>query len=230
MFGKFSASFVVLSILYVSHVFANPVSLFLPGAEGDEPFTADLLGTDSTGHTTWRLGIGSASGSFTATDGAGAYPSLTLIEGSSDMHIIQAIPTSGATDTNLPTQAEQNCVFSTAVGTQAGVAICTILLEAADDTTTMVQTISGNLVEVQVAATVTGGGGSPSTPTVTGSGGADSATQTASGGTGTAGTSSSGTAAATQTQPAGSGNGAEKTGFMAMSAFGLVSLVNVLLL
>lgn len=58
-------------------VAANPVSLFIPGAEGDQPFTGDLLGTDSTGHTTWRIGIGSASGSFTATDGAGAYPSGT---------------------------------------------------------------------------------------------------------------------------------------------------------
>ncbi|PIL26063.1 hypothetical protein GSI_11817 [Ganoderma sinense ZZ0214-1] len=213
---KFSAGFVALSLLSVSCVSANPVSLFLPGAEGDEAFTADLLGTDSTGHTTWRIGVGSASGSFTATgDGAAAYPSVTLVEGSSDIHIIQAILTSGATDPNIPTQAEQDCVYSTAAGTQAGSAVCTIRLEAADETTTMVQTISGNVVEVQVAATVTGGSSSPSMPTVTGSGSA-----------GTAGTSSSGTAAATQTQT-GKGNGAGRTSSVAVPALVLAGLANV---
>ncbi|KAM5538850.1 hypothetical protein V8D89_007572 [Ganoderma adspersum] len=231
MYTRFSAGFVALSILCLSHVAANPVSLFIPGGEGDEPFTADLLGTDSTGHTTWRIGIGSASGSFTATDGAGAYPSVTLVEGSSDIHIIQAIPTSGATDPNLPTQAEQDCVYSTAAGAQAGSAVCTIRLEAANETTTMVQTISGNLIEVQMAATVTGGGGSSqSTPSATSSGSAGSVAQTASGGSvGVTGTSSSGTAAATQTQ-SGQGNEAGKTGFVGISALVFVTLVNLLLL
>ena len=162
-------------------------------------------------------------------DFSSAVWAVTLVEGSSDIHIVQAIATSGVNDPTVPTQAEQDCVYSTAGA--AGAAICTIRLEAADETTTMVQTISGNVVEVQVAPTATGGGGSSqSTPTATGSGSAGSITQTTSGGSvGATGTSSSGTAAATQTQ-SGQGNGARKTGFVGISALVLVTLVNLLLL
>ena len=145
-----------------------------------------------------------------------------MIEGSTDIHIIQAIPASGATDTGLPTQAEQNCVFSTAVGAQTGAAVCTVLLEAAGEMQTMVQTITGNVIEVQVAATMTGGGGSPSTPTATGSGSSTDAVRA---------TSTSGTASASMQTQTGKGNGAMKMSLTAFSALGLVpSLVNVLLL
>ena len=61
------------SLLDVS---ANPVSLFIPGAADGMPFTAEILGTDSAGRTSWRVGEGVASSTFTATDEeATAYPS-----------------------------------------------------------------------------------------------------------------------------------------------------------
>ena len=60
-------------------VSANPVSLFIPGAVDGMPFTAEFLGTDSAGRTSWRVGEGVASGTFTATDEeATAYPSGKL--------------------------------------------------------------------------------------------------------------------------------------------------------
>lgn len=50
--------------------FAAVVSLYVPVGEDDTPFTADPIGTDKSGHTTWRVGIGASSGTLTATESA----------------------------------------------------------------------------------------------------------------------------------------------------------------
>ena len=44
------------------------VSLYLPQGVGvDNPITADPIGVDKSGHTTWRWGVGAASGTLTVT-------------------------------------------------------------------------------------------------------------------------------------------------------------------
>ena len=86
MFAKYFASCALLTALcaprqsYLSptqpiadrrilDVSAAVTSLYVPGSSG-VPFTADPIGTDSSGHTSWRVGIGAASGTFTATQDA----------------------------------------------------------------------------------------------------------------------------------------------------------------
>ena len=46
---------------------AGIVSLYVPDdvAGSGVPITADPIGTDKTGHTTWRIGVGASSGTFT---------------------------------------------------------------------------------------------------------------------------------------------------------------------
>lgn len=70
----------------VSDTYAAVVSLYVPGGLADDgvPVTADPIGTDSTGHTTWVLAVGSPSGTFTASETAptsiiGAFCSSVLM-------------------------------------------------------------------------------------------------------------------------------------------------------
>lgn len=87
MLCKSSAVFVLLSALshycefpslflcrLVTHsdigVSGAVVSLLVPLANPDEAITAQFLGTDAEGHTTWSLGPGAPSGAFTNTDAA----------------------------------------------------------------------------------------------------------------------------------------------------------------
>ncbi len=44
------------------------VSLLVPFADPDNAITANFLGTDAEGHTSWSLGVGTTSGSFTNTN------------------------------------------------------------------------------------------------------------------------------------------------------------------
>ena len=53
--------------------FAATVPLYLLDEDGI-PLTADPVGTDNSGHTTWRLGVGVSSGTFTSTPTA-SFPS-----------------------------------------------------------------------------------------------------------------------------------------------------------
>ena len=62
-------------------VSAAIVSLYLPpDLAGNVPYTADPIGVDNSGHTTWRYGVGSASGTFTATS-----PGLPETSGTRDL-------------------------------------------------------------------------------------------------------------------------------------------------
>ena len=63
-------SFYGKSIIIDSLVDASAaiVSLYLPQGVGvDNPITADPIGVDKSGHTTWRWGVGAASGTLTVT-------------------------------------------------------------------------------------------------------------------------------------------------------------------
>lgn len=44
------------------------VSLLVPFADPDNAVTANYLGTDAEGHTSWSVGVGVTSGSFTNTN------------------------------------------------------------------------------------------------------------------------------------------------------------------
>ncbi len=44
------------------------VSLLVPEAEVDQALAGKFLGTDAQGHTSWSIGGGTPSGSFTETD------------------------------------------------------------------------------------------------------------------------------------------------------------------
>ncbi len=50
------------------------MSLYLPGDNDGIPLTADAIGIDKGGHTTWHVGLGTPSGTFTATSG---YPTAS---------------------------------------------------------------------------------------------------------------------------------------------------------
>ncbi|KAM5538847.1 hypothetical protein V8D89_007569 [Ganoderma adspersum] len=139
MFAKYFASFALLTALCVPHASAAVVSLYLP-AESGVPFTADPIGTDSSGHTSWRLGIGAASGTFTVTQDA-AGPSeqtadsescpaaATLVEGASDLHVFGGTGGAGA---------RVDCAYATPTASgEAIVASCTA--EVSDRATTLVK-------------------------------------------------------------------------------------------
>ena len=57
------------SLISVSFLDAAIVSLYIPGADPSLhiPYTADNIGTDGQGHTSWRLASGIPSGIYTAT-------------------------------------------------------------------------------------------------------------------------------------------------------------------
>ena len=53
---------------YVLDVAAAVTSLYIPILD-PQPITADLEGVDDSGHTTWRIGPGVTSGTFTDDSG-----------------------------------------------------------------------------------------------------------------------------------------------------------------
>ncbi|KAM5544431.1 hypothetical protein V8D89_002091 [Ganoderma adspersum] len=89
MFIKYCASSVLLTALCVCHVSAAIVSLYLPpDLAGNVPYTADPIGVDKNRHTTWRYGVGAASGTFTATSPGLPETSATLVEGATDFRAV----------------------------------------------------------------------------------------------------------------------------------------------
>ncbi|KAE9409616.1 hypothetical protein BT96DRAFT_984673 [Gymnopus androsaceus JB14] len=80
-------------------VIAQSTSLFIPGFD-PQPISADILGVDSSGHTTWALQAGSAN-----EDGGGFVGTVTLVEGSSDAHLT-------CVDGDPPLTVGYDCTFS----------------------------------------------------------------------------------------------------------------------
>ncbi|KAM5538860.1 hypothetical protein V8D89_007582 [Ganoderma adspersum] len=127
MFVKSFASLALLATLCVPHAFAGIISLYIPVTTDDAPFTADPIGTDKSGHTTWRVGVGASSGTLTATEGAAT--SFTLVEGATDLHVLG--PTEGGTSLDV------DCAVATRTAS-GGVASASCAGRFADETSAFV--------------------------------------------------------------------------------------------
>ncbi|KAI1782958.1 hypothetical protein LXA43DRAFT_1068112 [Ganoderma leucocontextum] len=208
MFVKSFASFALLTSLCAPYVSGAVVSLYIPENVGGPgvPITADPIGTDNSGHTTWRIGLGAPSGTFTNVDSAFGAVTATLVEGSTDAHAFANI--GGATS------VREDCVIATATAS-GGVPIASCVFQIADgsSTGTIAGTETATPMPVQAADKTGGSSGSP--------------TKTTSGGSAT-GTPASGSSAPASTET-GKGNGAGRTSFTGIGALGVLGLTNVLL-
>ncbi|PIL26053.1 hypothetical protein GSI_11807 [Ganoderma sinense ZZ0214-1] len=167
MLLKFFTSFTILTAICVPYISATIVSLLVPGDLVDDglPITANPIGTDSTGHTTWVLAVGAPSGTFTASE-TGATPQAdTLVAGATDMHIIETSADGTAVQTG-----REDCVFATPTASGgAPIASCVIQVQNGQSTATLAFTEPVSFLPVQVADK-TSGSSSPA-PTQTGKGG-----------------------------------------------------------
>ncbi|TBU51467.1 hypothetical protein BD310DRAFT_834282 [Dichomitus squalens] len=140
-------SFIFLSIFRAFPISASPVSLFLPlKLAPGVPMSATIIGTDGSGHTTWVLKEGAASGTFTKTgvaESALATAPVTLVEGSTDAHMFGAF---GSQTLSV------DCALQTgASGTGAPMAVCTEFAAAPSATVSgIVFTQAAAKVEVQM--------------------------------------------------------------------------------
>ncbi|KAI1782918.1 hypothetical protein LXA43DRAFT_385212 [Ganoderma leucocontextum] len=125
MFVKLLALFALLTSLCVPYASAAIVSLYLAGDDG-VPYTADPIGTDKSGHTTWRLGVGASSGTFTATQST-AGPSATLVEGATDFHAFGA---------DGSTSARVDCALASPTAS-GGVVVASCAGQFADESSTL---------------------------------------------------------------------------------------------
>ncbi|KAI1782928.1 hypothetical protein LXA43DRAFT_385955 [Ganoderma leucocontextum] len=127
MFVKSFASFALLTSLVVPYASAAIVSLYFPQDNGGlpTPLTADPIGTDKSGHTTWRYAVGVSSGTFTATQGAGT--SATLVAGATDFHAFGGV---GATSIRA------DCAFATPT-TSGGAVVASCAAQLADESSTL---------------------------------------------------------------------------------------------
>ncbi|KAI0351654.1 hypothetical protein OH77DRAFT_1439155 [Trametes cingulata] len=134
-------------------------TLYIPLLD-PQPITADVEGVDASGHTTWRIGPGVPSGTF--TQDPGLFASATLVEGATDAHLVEI-------DTVLGLSLSGDC------GISGGVAACTVVGSANNGISTDIVTETAVGFDVQLgAATATG-----APPSATAKSGTSGTTQTA---------------------------------------------------
>ncbi|KAI0351657.1 hypothetical protein OH77DRAFT_1429485 [Trametes cingulata] len=202
-------------------------TLFIPGVDV-QPITADIEGVDASGHTTWRVGPGVPSGTYTE-DGL-VVVSATLVAGPTDVHFVE-------NDTADDFAVTEDCAIS------GGVAVCTVSGHIQGQTRVDIETdtVSGFEVQFDTAqlASVTGTAATPASTTAdpasgtaaSGSGGASGVSPTASAGSGVVsgvaptGTGSGG-AAPSATGNAGNGAGTLRVGFLLLVP-GILALVTI---
>ncbi|KAI0632834.1 hypothetical protein C8Q77DRAFT_1158290 [Trametes polyzona] len=151
---------------------AAAVSLFIPFID-PEPITADIVGIDTAkSETTWRIGTGVPSGTFTEDLGE-LFTSATLVVNPTHVQLVENDPA-------LSFAISADCGF---VAGGQGV-VCTAVGSAAGTVSTSVVTHVVSAFDVQVAATVSGEQeGATPTPKPTGQPvGQSSGTAAASGG------------------------------------------------
>ncbi|KAJ3001883.1 hypothetical protein NUW54_g6157 [Trametes sanguinea] len=147
----------ILTAFSARYANADVTTLYIPGYD-PQAVTADIEGVDASGHTTWRLGPGVPSGTFTGNGGM-ELASITLVEGPTDAHLVESDPM-------ISFLAVEDCGFS------GGIAVCTVSGHAQDEslTDTETETISGFAVQFGgVPATLTATRTSDGTSTITGS-------------------------------------------------------------
>ncbi|KAI0370903.1 hypothetical protein BV20DRAFT_907811, partial [Pilatotrama ljubarskyi] len=123
---------------------AGAATLFIPGVDV-QPITADIEGVDASGHTTWRVGPGFPSGTYTE-DGL-VVVSATLVAGPTDVHFVE-------NDTADGFAVTEDCAIS------GGVAVCTVSGQIQGETRVDTETDTVSAFEVQFdtaqAASLTG--------------------------------------------------------------------------
>ncbi|KAI0632832.1 hypothetical protein C8Q77DRAFT_1158288 [Trametes polyzona] len=136
---------------------AAAVSLFIPFID-PEPITADIVGVDTAkSETTWRIGTGVPSGTFTEDLGE-LFTSATLVVNPTHVQLVENDPA-------LSFAISADCGF---VAGGLGAA-CTVVGSAAGTISTSVVTHVVSAFDVQVAATVSEEqGGATPTPKPTG--------------------------------------------------------------
>ncbi|THH23100.1 hypothetical protein EUX98_g8078 [Antrodiella citrinella] len=130
---------------------AGQAALYIPGFD-PQPVTADFVGADSDGHTTWRIAPGQPSGSI--TEDGGVFGTATLIEGPNDAEIILSDPLDGYASESCAIGSDSiaNCVL---VASQSGVPL---------NTQTFQDTASPFPVQGGTGSPAPTAGGSPSFP------------------------------------------------------------------
>ncbi|KAI1782957.1 hypothetical protein LXA43DRAFT_1103196 [Ganoderma leucocontextum] len=179
MLHKPSTVLVLLSALSHYYVSGAVVSLVIPFADPDEAITANFLGTDAEGHTSWSLGPGVTSGSFTNTD----FDRDTLVAGATDVHEVGALSTvlDGVT---LTLTASAGCSLATGVSGGAVSAACSALGQAVGAfsgtaTTTAITTAFTSQVALIAVQVPDSGSGAVPTAAATSAGGTPSDTGSA---------------------------------------------------
>ena len=175
------------------------VSLLVPFADPDNAITANFLGTDSEGHTSWSVGAGSPSGSFTNTNFIGGtsacmaslthiYPADlcagTIIAGATNAHEVGALSTvlDGITAT---VTATGECSLATSTESGGGAsAACSFSGKVVDafsgtTTTTVITTAYTSLQTLMAVQIPDTGSGAIPTAVATSSGGTASSTGSA---------------------------------------------------
>ncbi|KAI1794725.1 hypothetical protein LXA43DRAFT_996324 [Ganoderma leucocontextum] len=175
---------------------AAQTTLYIPGFD-PQAITADNIGTDGSGHTTWRLGPGVTSGTY--EDPPGIVHSATLVAGATDAHLVYDDPT-------LSLSLSEDCAVN------SGLAVCTVVASA-----------EGSLQSGVVTETATGFvvQGNAASPTASGTGAASTSSPTA-GSSATSGAAATGSSTATTT---GGSNGAGRMGMSLGPSVGIVGLV-----
>ncbi|TBU35580.1 hypothetical protein BD311DRAFT_707685 [Dichomitus squalens] len=193
---------------------AAQTTLYIPGFD-PQAITADEVGTDASGHTTWVIGPGVTSGTY--EDAPGIIGSATLVAGASDAHLVWNDPVDSLF-------LSEDCAIN------GGIAVCTAVasVEGVISTAIETETATGFVVQGNSAApTAAAPGGSSGSNTAAATGSTPSAGSAA-----TSGPSKTGSAGASQTSVSASGNG-NGAGRMEMStglSLGVVGLISALFL
>ncbi|RPD60820.1 hypothetical protein L226DRAFT_611376 [Lentinus tigrinus ALCF2SS1-7] len=137
-----SLVFPVTVLLAPYAVYADIVTLYIPEAS-PVAISADVLGTDGAGRTTWRISPGQPSGTLPVVD----FPAATIVEGPNDFHAVEEVD--GITGI-------EDCTI------KDGVAVCTGVLSASGTAVAAVatETVAEHAFAVQVTGIPKNGAGS----------------------------------------------------------------------
>ncbi|KAM5538862.1 hypothetical protein V8D89_007584 [Ganoderma adspersum] len=119
MIPRPSTLLVLLSALNYYYVSGAVVTLLVPAAAPNQALSGKYLGTDTEGHTSWSVGPGSPSGSFTDTD----FPGVTVVAGATDAQAQGTLATVlGGVSATI--SASEGCTFSAPASGGAVAANC----------------------------------------------------------------------------------------------------------
>ncbi|KAI1782916.1 hypothetical protein LXA43DRAFT_385207 [Ganoderma leucocontextum] len=142
MFSKLVPSLVALSALWGSHAAADGgVSYVLPGLGTGEAVTVNVLGTDSSGHTTYSLGFAlpvTIASTATAPDTT-ITAAATLVDGSTDAHVFEIV-----------TAGTEVVTYNEDCGLINGRAVCTIVAQNKATTISTAVTVTQSATGVTV--------------------------------------------------------------------------------